>query len=277
MSTFVIGDVHGCLDTLLSLLEHCRFDPQTDRLWFVGDLINRGSQNAQTLRFIRSLGSSATCVLGNHDLSLLALAAGADVKISEQDTSHTLLHEPDAPQLIDWLRAQKMLHLEDDYLMVHAGLLPDWSIKQAQQLAQEVQDTLQGAHWKKLMHKLFGNHPKHWSNQLEGTERLRVIINAMTRLRFLSAKAHMDMKPKGTPEQAPSELIAWFDYRPAAWRGTHTILFGHWSALGLKQTNNTLCLDSGCAWGRQLTALRLEDRKIFQVPSTLPRVEEWNN
>lgn len=264
MATWVVGDLQGCLDPLEQLLEQVRFDPSCDALWLVGDLVNRGPQSVETLRFVRDLGDAAVVVLGNHDLALLAAAANLPARPGSAETAHAVFDAPDAVELLDWLRTRRMLYADKGYVMVHAGLLPQWSVEQAQQLAGEVEAMLRGAQWVEFLNNMFGNAPEAWSDSLIGWDRLRVIVNAMTRMRFVRPDGSMNMKQKGAPENAPDGLKAWFDVQEPAWR-THTVLCGHWSALGYRQTDRVIALDSGCVWGGCLTALRLEDRAVAQL------------
>ncbi len=265
MSTYAVGDLQGCLDPLKALLADVAFTSQQDRLWLVGDLVNRGPQSVDVLRFLRSMGAVVTAVLGNHDLYLLAVAAGLPPKDKVGDTIQPVLDAADSAELIDWLRALPLMHAENAWAMVHAGLLPQWSVPQALALAGEVEAQLRGADWREFLLELFGNKPAQWGESLRGWDRYRIVINAMTRMRFMTADGALELKPKGPPENAADELIPWYAADNAAWR-THTILCGHWSALGLRDMGHVIALDSGCVWGGRLTALRLEDRRIFQVP-----------
>lgn len=260
MATYAIGDVQGCFDELQALTALLRFEPTRDQLWFVGDLVNRGPESLAVLRYVRTLGDSAVTVLGNHDFHLLCLAQGCAKKRAD-DTLEELLGAPDAPQLLDWLRSRSMLHVQDGYAMVHAGLLPQWSIDQALSLAREVESALRGARYREFLANLYGAEPRAWRDDLAGWDRLRVIVNAMARMRFCTDQGEMDMKAKGTV--APPGFRPWFELRPA---GEQPIVCGHWSALGLKLSERLVALDTGCVWGRSLTALRLEDRALFQVP-----------
>lgn len=260
MATYAIGDVQGCNEELQALLSRLKFDRAQDRLWFVGDLVNRGPDSLGTMRFARSLGSAAVVVLGNHDLHLLCVAGGHASR-RDDDTLDELLAAPDAPQLLDWLRGRPLLHSDDGYVMVHAGLLPQWSIKTAMRLAREVQDALRAPSYSEFLARMYGGTPLAWRDDLLGWGRLRVIVNAMTRLRFCNAAGEMDLRAKGA--QAPPGFRPWFELRPA---NEPPIVCGHWSALGLKLTDKLAALDSGCVWGGSLTALRLEDRALFQVP-----------
>ncbi|MFT4171267.1 MAG: symmetrical bis(5'-nucleosyl)-tetraphosphatase [Rhodocyclaceae bacterium] len=265
MSTWVVGDLQGCLEPLERLLAQVAFDRAHDQLWLVGDLVNRGPQSVETLRFVRDLGEAAVVVLGNHDLALLAAAAQLPARPGTVETAHAVLDAPDADVLLDWLRSRRMLHVHLGYAMVHAGLLPQWDIAKAQALASEVEAALRGPDWRTFLLHLFGNSPDAWSDDLTGWDRLRVIVNVMTRMRFVRPDNSMDMRPKGPPDKAPAGVCAWFDVPEPAWR-SHTVLCGHWSAVGFRQTDRIVSLDSGCVWGACLTGLCLEDRRVAQVP-----------
>jgi bis(5'-nucleosyl)-tetraphosphatase (symmetrical) len=265
MSTYAIGDLQGCYLTLQALLAKIKFDTNTDRLWFVGDLVNRGAGSLECLRFVKSLGDRAVVVLGNHDLHLLAIAEGV-AKTKALDTLDEILNTPDRDELLDWLRKQKLLHVEGKFAMVHAGLLPQWSWSQSRALAGEVEEMLRGKHYRHFLESMYGNNPDKWRDDLEGDERLRVILNAMTRMRAITADGRMNLKFKSGLAEMPKDLQPWFTL-PHQRDGDVTVLAGHWSALGLHITPNVIGLDSGCVWGRELTAIRLEDRAIFQMPS----------
>lgn len=264
MSTYAIGDIQGCYDSLQNLLERCAFDPAQDRLWLVGDLVNRGPKSLETLRLIKSLGNSALTVLGNHDLYLLMLAEGGAKFRAKDDTLDEVLNAPDCDELLDWLRHQPLCHTEGNYCLVHAGLLPQWSAKRARALAQEVESQLQAENYREFIVNLWGSEPAGWSDNLQGWERLRVIVNAMTRMRFCKTNGLMDFKAKGKLSKAPAGHVPWFDL-PDRQSADTVLITGHWSALGLRITPNLLALDSGCLWGGHLTAVRLEDRQVFQV------------
>jgi len=266
MATFAIGDIQGCHDSLCRLLDACAFDPARDRLWLVGDLVNRGPQSLATLRLIKSFGDAALTVLGNHDLYLLMVAEGGARFRARDDTLQAILDAPDRDELLGWLRRQPLCHVEGEYCMVHAGLLPQWTAARARELAREVEDALQGAQFAEFMQQLWGSEPAAWSDDLTGWARLRVIVNAMTRMRFCTAEGVMEFKTKGETAQAPAGYLPWFD-APQRRSADSIMVVGHWSALGLKLTPNLLALDSGCLWGGQLSALRLEDRRLFQVDS----------
>jgi len=262
MATYAIGDVQGCFASLKGLLEHIAFDPQRDQLWFVGDLVNRGPDSLATLRFIKSLEHGAVCVLGNHDLHLVAVAAGC-AGLREQDTLQATLDAPDAAELIDWLRMRPLMHAENGYAMVHAGLLPSWTVPHALELAHEVEQKLRAPGYDSVLARMYGNEPDRWNAALRGHERRRVIINAMTRMRVCTPKGVMRLRYKGDGTALPPGVVPWFAVPGRASRAT-PIIFGHWSALDLVLEPNVIGLDTGCLWGRKLSALRLEDRRLFQ-------------
>ena len=260
MATYAIGDVQGCYDELRKLLGETGFRRGRDKLWFVGDLVNRGPKSLDVLRFVASLGEAAVTVLGNHDLHLIAQYEGVE-KLKEQDTFQDVLDAPDARELVDWLRERPMMHVEGAYAMVHAGILPAWSIEKALELGSEVEKALAARNHRDFLQRMYGNGPDAWRDDLQGWDRLRVIVNAMTRMRFCSGDGRMELQAKG--KAAPRGYQPWFETRPAD--DAATLVFGHWSALGLKLERRFAALDSGCVWGGKLTALRLEDRKLYQV------------
>lgn len=266
MATYAIGDVQGCYSELRALLEKIRFDERRDHLWFVGDLVNRGPGSLETLRFVKRLGGHAVTVLGNHDLHLIALAHGHG-RARGDDTLDAVLQAPDCDDLIDWMRTLPLLHVAEGHVMVHAGLLPHWSVEKAQQLAHEVEEELRGPRHREFLERMYGSKPDQWRDDLRGTDRLRVIVNAMTRMRFCTQEGRMDLKTKGESTQSLPGYLPWFDVS-ARKSADATIVCGHWSALGLKLLSNLIALDAGCVWGGQLTAIRLEDRTVVQVPCT---------
>ena len=268
MATYAIGDLQGCYKQLQHLIELIAFSPTRDKLWFVGDIVNRGPDSLSLLRFLSQLGNSATIVLGNHDLHLLLVAEGLTTQRGG-DTLAAILKAPDRDQLLYWLRHQKMLHIEDEYILVHAGLLPSWSALFALELAQEVEATLQSNNYADLLLHLYGNQPDQWYDDLEFYDRLRLIVNALTRLRICTKEGKMEFSYKGPIETIPNGYFPWFDV-PGRQSQKSTIIFGHWSAIKLQCRHNLIALDTGCLWGGELTAIRLEDRKIFQVPCAQP-------
>lgn len=263
MSTYAIGDVQGCFSALQRVLEKIQFDPNKDFLWFVGDLVNRGPESLTTLRFIKNLGTAAISVLGNHDLHLIAVAAGHK-KLRSDDTLHDILSAPDRDELIAWLKSLPLVYRKNNYLMVHAGLLPQWSVEKAEVLAKEVEVALRGDQSNEFIANMYGNKPDRWDDNLIGWERLRVIINAMTRLRFCSPEGVIDFDHKGEAEKAPPGFLPWFEIENRKSQDT-VVIVGHWSALGLRVQKNLLALDSGCVWGASLSCVRLEDKQIFQI------------
>lgn len=258
MATYVIGDVQGCFDELEQLLREVAFSAR-DRLWFVGDLVNRGPRSLDVLRFVKSLGPRAVSVLGNHDLHLVAAHEGLG-RAKGSDTFDDVLAAPDRSELVDWLRARPLMHLEGEHAMVHAGLLPQWTRARARELAREVEGALVAANHREFLAHMYGSQPERWSENLGGWDRLRVIVNAMTRMRFCTSEGKMELRAKG--RAAPPGFRPWYETRP---RETGLLVCGHWSALGLKLTAQVALLDSGCVWGGSLTALRLEDRRTWQV------------
>ncbi len=264
MATYAIGDIQGCFAELQTLLGEIGFSASRDRLWFVGDLVNRGPQSLETLRFVRNLGDAAVVVLGNHDLHLVMCAEGFG-RMHREDTLQNVFEAPDRNELIAWLRSRPLCHVEDEYAMVHAGLLPQWRVVKAQALATEVSAALTAPNFREFLAHMWGSKPAAWQDDLTGWERLRVIVNAMTRMRFCSREGVIDFSAKGPPENAPPGFLPWFDV-PSRKSLTHTMVCGHWSALGFRQQEKLLALDSGCLWGGSLTAVRLEDRRAFQLP-----------
>lgn len=263
MSTYVVGDLQGCLDPLQRLLDRVRFDPASDRVWFVGDLVNRGPDSLGVLRLIRGLGDRAIAVLGNHDLHLL-VAAGGHARIHRGDTFQDVLAAPDRDELLDWLRHLPLFHLDGPWAMVHAGLLPSWTIDKAASLAREAEDLLRSERCDDFLRTMYGNRPDAWEDDLVGWDRARVIVNAMTRLRICTPSGVMEFHHKGELEDIPAGYVPWFD-APHARGDRHTVLFGHWSALGCREGPGYVSLDSGCLWGRALSAYRLEDGAVFQI------------
>jgi bis(5'-nucleosyl)-tetraphosphatase (symmetrical) len=273
MAIYAIGDIQGCFDSFMRLLERCRFDPAADRLWLVGDLVNRGPRSLETLRFVKGLGASALTVLGNHDLSLLLAAEGFG-KRGKDDTFDDVLCAPDREDLLSWLRRQRLCHVENGHCLVHAGLLPQWTVAEALALAGEVEAALCAVDWREFMANLWGSEPAGWSENLVGWPRLRVVVNAMTRLRFCTPGGIMDFRAKGGIGDAPPGYVPWFE-APGRQSAETTLVTGHWSALGLKILPNLLALDSGCLWGGMLTAVRLEDRAVFQAPCATEEIQAW--
>jgi len=258
LAIYAIGDVQGCFDQLQRLLERIAFDPVADKLWFAGDLVNRGPESLKTLRFVKALGDSALTVLGNHDLHLLAAAAGI-TEPRGKDTIAEILDAPDSADLLNWLRRQPLVHHDArlNLLLVHAGIHPSWDEGDAISAAREVQSALAGERPEEFLSEMYGNKPRRWRESLTGADRLRCITNILTRMRYLDDDGRLELKFKGAPEHAPNGLTPWFE---AAGRQTlqSRIIFGHWSSLGLVTEGPALCLDSGCLWGRSLTAVRVD-------------------
>lgn len=259
MATYAIGDVQGCFDELTELLRKIEFG-KADRLWFVGDLVNRGPKSLDVLRFVRDLGERAVTVLGNHDLHLIAQYEGIE-KVRRADTFQDVLQAPDAAELLAWLRSRPMMHAEDAFAIVHAGLLPQWTIAQARKLGEEVGAALAAANYREFLEHMYGNEPASWKDSLAGWDRLRVIVNAMTRMRYCDDAGRMELKTAGT--EPPKGYRRWFETRRR--EPGKTLIFGHWSQLGLVVAPGVTGLDSGCIWGGRLSALRLDDRTLFQL------------
>jgi bis(5'-nucleosyl)-tetraphosphatase (symmetrical) len=264
LATYAIGDLQGCFAPLEQLLAAIRFDAARDRLWFVGDLVNRGPDSLACLRFVRKLGDSAVTVLGNHDLHLVCVAEGIH-GTGKRDTLGDILRAPDRHELVRWLRHRPLMHVEGGWVLSHAGVLPAWTVDQARALAAEVEAGLRGPGYADVLRNMFGDEPNVWSETLAGWDRVRLIVNAFTRMRMCTPEGAMDLRFKGEPGDEPAGLTPWFDVATRRNRD-HTLLFGHWSALGLLVRDDVVALDSGCVWGRSLSALRLEDRALFEVP-----------
>ena len=268
MAIYAIGDIQGCYDPFRQLLDEIAFDPGKDTLWLTGDLVNRGPKSLKTLRFVKSLGNSAIAVLGNHDLHLLALAADQVRSGGRFETLRKTLKASDREELTDWLRHRPFAHYDEsiDTLLVHAGTHPQWDIRKTLARASEVEAALRGNDYKTLLGKMYGNSPAEWSGKLSGYKRLRFIINCLTRMRMLTKKMRLNFSHSGPPFRAHKNLIPWYGFEDAAWSGTR-VVFGHWSALGLITLPDLVSLDTGCVWGRQLTAVRLDKRvlRIYQV------------
>jgi len=263
MATYAVGDIQGCFSSFTHLLDLIGFNATRDRLWLVGDLINRGPDSLAALRWAMKHDAALEVVLGNHDLHTLALAEGF-VAAHRYDTLQALLDAPDRAELLTWLRRRRMAHAEGEYLMVHAGVLPQWDAATTLALAGEVETVLRGEDYRYFLAHMYGNQPNHWDEQLRGMGRLRVITNALTRLRVCTPAGAMDFRFKGELSNIPPGHLPWFELQNRR-SSTSTLVFGHWSALGLLVRDNLIGLDSGCLWGGQLSAMRLEDRRVFQV------------
>ena len=254
---YLIGDVQGCCDALQRLLERIAFSPSRDRLYLLGDLVNRGPASLPTLRRVMQLGDAAISLLGNHDLHLLAVAHGVR-KAHRSDTLQDILAAPDRPALLDWLRHRHMAHRAHGWLMVHAGVAPQWDAAQTLACAAEVEAVLRGPDLPAFLHEMYGNEPDQWNEDLSGSARLRFIVNALTRLRFCTAEGRMDFVTKDGAGAAPEGFMPWFDVPSRRSSAAH-IAFGHWSTLGLVQRPNLLALDTGCVWGGRLSAARIDE------------------
>ena len=268
MAVYAIGDVQGCFDELTTLLDKVEFDPAVDQLWFTGDLVNRGPKSLETLRFVKELGDRAITVLGNHDLHLLAVHEGHG-KYLANDTLDDILNAPDRDELMGWLRRRPLLHWDADlgYAMVHAGLAPQWDLALARQCAEELHQALCGDDYRAFIADMYGNEPKCWSDDLVGIDRLRVITNVFTRLRYCRPDGKMNFKDKLAPGSQRSGTLPWFEIegrRSADIR----IIFGHWSTLPVGNHHNALALDGGCLWGGTLVAARIDtpEPELFSLP-----------
>lgn len=272
MTRYAIGDIQGCKASLDRLLERIAFSPSTDELWLVGDLVNRGPRSLDVLRWARDLDSAITCVLGNHDLHLLARAAGV-AGPRKRDTLDDILAAPDRDSLIDWLRTRRLVHVAEQptptndwpWLLVHAGLHPTWTAADANRYAREIEHELAGPNWRAFLAATsVPRSPPRWSPQLHGSERWRAILAYLTRARMLTGDGQIVADFAGPPADAPPQTLPWFAMPKLAWT-SHTVVFGHWAALGLHVGSRHIGIDTGCVWGQRLTAIRLADRTVFQV------------
>ncbi|HEX6898633.1 MAG TPA: symmetrical bis(5'-nucleosyl)-tetraphosphatase [Thermoanaerobaculia bacterium] len=262
MATYAIGDVHGCFGTLQRLLRRIRYDAGRDRLWFVGDLVNRGPRSLDVLRWAAEQGDRIVVVLGNHDLHLLARAAGF-AEARKKDTLDEVLDAPDRDDLLEWLGSRPLAHREGEALMVHAGLFPEWSPGEAGRLAREVEERLRGEKAPKLLAGFQQKTAERWKESLTGQDRARTALAGFAKLRTLDAEGRMCPDFSGPPALAPKGCRPWYAAPDRKSAGA-TVIFGHWAALGLRIQDGVAALDTGCAWGRQLTALRLDDWRVFQ-------------
>jgi len=280
MAVYAIGDIQGCFDELLKMLELVKFDPAQDQIWLAGDLVNRGPKSAEVLRFAKEQGpENVKVVLGNHDLHLLANASGVTKHRHRMDTMESILLAPDRDELIHWLRHQPLFHHDADlgFSMVHAGLPPEWTVGKAKKRSKEVEAVLQSDDWARFFQNMYGNEPRKWSKSLKYWDRLRFITNCFTRLRYCNNDGSLAFKFKGEPKDRPKGQTPWFDM-PNRKSSTERIVFGHWSMLGTGQYGNVFSLDSGAVWGDELTALRIDQQPfrwfIMQVdPSRLPHAK----
>ncbi|HZT04820.1 MAG TPA: symmetrical bis(5'-nucleosyl)-tetraphosphatase [Steroidobacteraceae bacterium] len=255
MSRHAIGDIQGCCDELRTLLDRIGFSADRDRLWFVGDLVNRGPQSLEVLRYVRALGDNAIVVLGNHDLHLLAVACGCRSP-RRSDTLNEVLQAPDRDALLEWLATRPLAHFEAGDLLVHAGVVPQWTVEMTLSVAREVELALR-TDPRNLFEHMYGDEPDHWRTELAGTDRLRFAINVLTRMRVCTDDGRINLCLKGKPPRGDSPWRPWFELESRRTRGTR-VVFGHWSALGLILRDDVIGLDSGCVWGGSLTALDLD-------------------
>jgi len=274
MAIYAIGDIQGCYTELQNLLDHIKFSPEIDTLWFAGDLINRGPQSLETLRFIKSLGSSAITVLGNHDLHALAVRAG--LKKDKHNTLSSLIKAPDADELFYWLRQQALIHHDTstNFTMVHAGIPAHWNLKQAISCGNELHEILSGDNFLEFLEHMYGDKPDIWQDDLKGWDRIRYICNAFTRMRYCYPNGRLNLIEKQSPEDTRNkginELTPWFEMLNRKTQ-SEKIIFGHWSTLGLRLDNGIHALDTGCLWGNRLTALKIDDKlDYFQVECPKP-------
>lgn len=263
MATYAIGDIQGCYDEFMRLLERLDFDPSHDKLWLAGDLVNRGPHSLEVIRFVKGLGKRAITVLGNHDLHLLAVSEGNIKHKSRDHTLDEILEAPDREELLLWLRRRPLMHYSKKrgYALLHAGLPPQWDVKEALARAKEVETVLRGDGFHEFCMQMYGNKPSCWSSRLQGMERLRFITNCFTRMRYCDASGKLGLRDKGAPGTQPEGLHPWFRVPGRATQRCR-ILFGHWSTLGFYQGDNVIGLDSGCLWGGELTGLRLRKRRF---------------
>lgn len=259
-ATYAIGDVQGCYEPMRELIAALPFEAATDRLWFVGDLVNRGPQNLETLEYVRKLGPQATIVLGNHDLHLLAIVFGGKTP-QKSDTFQDVLGSPRCEELSHWLRAQPLIHQFGEWILVHAGIPHIWSAKEAFKFAQEVEHAISGKAYVRFFERMYGKYPDIWDKTLSGMDRLRIITNYLTRMRFIDAEGRLEFAHKTTLDTAPTGFKGWFEYQCDR---SEKIVFGHWAALdGHVPADNIIATDTGCVWGRALTAVRIEDGERF--------------
>ncbi len=266
MSVYAIGDIQGCFQEFMRLLDKLSFDPAEDQLWLVGDLVNRGPASLETLRYVKELGDAAVSILGNHDLNLLAVDVGIK-SVNKYPTLQNVLDANDRDELLHWLRTRPLLHhdKEINYTMVHAGLPPQWDLLQAQQRAREVEDMLRSNDYSQFLNEMYGDSPNCWQDELQGWERLRFITSALTRMRYCNKHGQIDFSAKGPPGTQPHGYRPWFEVK-ARKNSPLRIIFGHWSTLGYVQRDNVLALDCGCVWGGKLLAAKLDDEiTIYSV------------
>ncbi len=271
MSIYAIGDIQGCLDDLLRLLDTISFNENTDQLWFTGDLVNRGPKSLDTLRFVKSLGTSATTVLGNHDMHLLAASCLHKIAAKKNSLSD-VLEAPDRDELIDWLRHRPLFHYNKDFCLLHAGLPPQWDFKKTQKMALLAEATLRSPDYHVFLKQMYGNKPNVWSSDLKGLSKLRFIINCFTRMRYCEDNGRLDFNNTGPLGSQPKNLLPWFEV-PKRKNADMCIIFGHWSTLGYYEGPNCYGIDTGCLWGGQLTALKL-DKQVQRISIDCPGIKK---
>ena len=265
MATYAIGDIQGCYDSLQRLLACIRFDPRHDRLWLAGDLVNRGPKSLEVLRWARDLGDRVVAVLGNHDIHLLMRAAGVSGK-KKRETLKPIIQAPDRDELLGWLRSRPLFHAEDGFAMVHAGLHPRWTVEEAAALSDEISAVLRADDWRFRVVRLSSPSDLAWRKGLSRDRAIRMAIGILTKIRICDPDGDSCSGYTGPPSGAPQGYVPWFDVPGACWTD-HTVIFGHWASLGLKVHERYISLDSGCVWGGKLSAVRLDDREVFQVDS----------
>jgi bis(5'-nucleosyl)-tetraphosphatase (symmetrical) len=278
MATYLVGDIQGCYDALQRLLEKISFDPAVDCLWCPGDLVNRGRQSLETLRLLETLGDRFAMTLGNHDLYLLREHWRFPDGGSANHEMDVILHAPDRERLIDWLQRQPLARWSPEHqvLMVHAGVIPQWTLEQTLACASEIETALRSKKAGKFFAKMSKNWVRRWDDELTGWKRLRLISNILTQLRFCDENGKILASASGPPGSQPLPYKPWFKHSHRKTKDV-TLAFGHWAALGLLVKKKLLCVDSGCVWGGRLTAIRLEDRQVFQVPGLFhPRRVSWS-
>lgn len=276
MATYAIGDVQGCYESLRALLDKINFNPDKDLLWFCGDLVNRGPQSLEVLRFVKSLGNHAVTVLGNHDLHLLAIWSGS-TQLAPGSSLKRVLEAPDCDALMNWLRCQSLLHVDRslNWIMVHAALLPQWTLDSAQQLAFEVETRLSGNNYRTYFDNMYGDQPDCWHDDLVGDDRLRCITNVMTRLRYLSSTGSMALDPNRAPADEDPSLTPWFQYGPIqSTNNGMRLVFGHWSTLPVGQYGQVFAIDAGCLWGGSLVALRIDEPSPTWFDQACPQAQK---
>lgn len=266
MATYAIGDIHGCYDPLCRLLDKINFDQAADRLWFTGDLVNRGPQSLEALRLVKSFGDASITVLGNHDIHLLAIYYGVR-KLKEKDnTLFQVLDAEESDELITWLKTLPVAHIENDHVLVHAGVHPQWSIETLITIKSELETAMSAITRKGDLADLYGDTEGTWNDSASSIHRLRYAINCLTRMRYCNADTSLDLRCSDSPGKQPDHLVPWYKLLNKEMTDK-TIIFGHWASLGYHQHKNVYALDSGCVWGNTLTALRLEDKRVYSVNS----------